>query len=315
MQKEGLEDPREDAVKFLCRVSFPEAFDPDAEAYGLTEVDYGRIVNFYDTGNVMLRQLVKHNVTPDLSPFTTVDGELMYDYEFSEEAQPDNKSPVGRGLGVGNPKSVRALIRSIGRCTNVLDPFVRKYLASVFPGLKDFNVLVSFGIDLSYGVGDVMVDRFMTALDNHGVECRLGVGVQGLVVNELDEVVGVRVCEYDSETNSWKEKYIGSRRGVVFATGGFSHNIDLVKQHLPGPIYQSSASHNSTGDFHRIAQFIKADFKSMDKVRFRELSSRDGVMSGCTRCGDVKVYSMRPCAAIGKHRRTSFKCEGTLSSL
>ena len=267
MQREGLEDPREEAVRFLCRLSFPEEFDVEAECFGLQETDYDRIVNFYDTGNVMLRQMIQHGVTPNLSPFTTVEGEHMYDYEFSEEDQPDNKAPVGRGLGVGNPELVRGLIRRIGRCTEALDPFVRKYLASIFPGLKDFNVLVSFGIDLTYGVGDVMVDRLMRALDDHGVERKLGVGVQGVVVNELNEVVGVHVSEYQSETNQWTNKYLGSRRGVVFATGGFSHNHDLIRQHLPGPIYQSSASHNSTGDFHRIAQQIGADFKSMEKVR------------------------------------------------
>lgn len=46
---------------------------------------------------------------------------------------------------------------------------------------------------------------------------------------------------------------IRARRGVVFGTGGYSHNVELVERHQPG-LYGACAMPGSTGDFITIAQ-------------------------------------------------------------
>ena len=43
-----------------------------------------------------------------------------------------------------------------------------------------------------------------------------------------------------------------ARKGVIFASGGFAHNVDLVRQHQP-LLYGSCATPAATGDFVRIA--------------------------------------------------------------
>jgi len=70
-----------------------------------------------------------------------------------------------------------------------------------------------------------------------------------------------RVIGVEAESGG-KTVRIRAKRGVVFGTGGFSHNVDLVDRHQVA-LYGSCAMPGSTGDFIEIAQEAGAKMGSL----------------------------------------------------
>ena len=56
---------------------------------------------------------------------------------------------------------------------------------------------------------------------------------------------------------------IYARRGVVFASGGFAHNADLIDEYWRGPLYSSCAVATAQGDFIPIAREAGAELAHM----------------------------------------------------
>ena len=71
------------------------------------------------------------------------------------------------------------------------------------------------------------------------------------LIRDGERVVGLEV-QHDG-----KPLRIRARQGVIFGTGGFAHNVELVGLHQPG-LYGSCAATGSTGDFIAIAQAVGA---------------------------------------------------------
>lgn len=67
------------------------------------------------------------------------------------------------------------------------------------------------------------------------------------LIKDGDRVIGVEVQHDD------KLVRIRARKGVIFGTGGYSHNVELIRLHQPG-LYGSCAASCATGDFIPIAQ-------------------------------------------------------------
>lgn len=77
------------------------------------------------------------------------------------------------------------------------------------------------------------------------------------VVKDGERVVGIEAMHGD------KLVRIKARRGVVFGTGGFAHNTELVGLHQPG-LYGACAMPGSTGDFISIAGAAGARMGSLN---------------------------------------------------
>ena len=75
------------------------------------------------------------------------------------------------------------------------------------------------------GDGIEFTRRMEAAARERGVDIRTSHAVEGVLTNEAGEVVGVTAGD---------EQRIRARRGVVFCTGGFSHNDALRDQYLSG---------------------------------------------------------------------------------
>jgi hypothetical protein len=94
------------------------------------------------------------------------------------------------------------------------------------------------------------------------------------IVMEDGRAVGI-----EAETNG-KTLRIGARRAVIFGTGGYAHNLDLVGLHQTA-LYGSCAMPGSTGDFISIAGAAGAAMGTLDgawrtQVLFEEtLESRE----------------------------------------
>lgn len=91
-----------------------------------------------------------------------------------------------------------------------------------------------------------------------GVDIRLRHRVQRTVVDG-GRVVGVEATTPDGSTVR-----VGARRGVVFATGGFTHDADLRRNNLAQPVFPGCAARTNGGDFLRIAMPLGAQPRNMN---------------------------------------------------
>src|SRR5699024_4310184 len=51
MQKDGHDDPRDWALKYMTRYSFPHLYNPDDPQYGLSDDDYALLTTYYDNAS------------------------------------------------------------------------------------------------------------------------------------------------------------------------------------------------------------------------------------------------------------------------
>jgi len=93
--------------------------------------------------------------------------------------------------------------------------------------------------------GEVLVDELAKGAQALGVQLLLEHEVTDIVLEE-GVVVGVTVHTPAGPTS------IRARAGVIFASGGFTHNADYRLQFLNGPFMGGCAAPTNTGDFLRI---------------------------------------------------------------
>jgi succinate dehydrogenase/fumarate reductase flavoprotein subunit len=115
--------------------------------------------------------------------------------------------------------------------------------------------------DGSFGLGDELVRQLRAALDARGVEILLGHAARRLVLDASGAVVGLEAHTPEGECLA-----IRARRGVVFASGGFTHAPELVLHYQPGPVYGGCAVPTNQGDFVHIAQAAGAQLGHMHRA-------------------------------------------------
>jgi len=107
--------------------------------------------------------------------------------------------------------------------------------------------------------GQVLVDNLAAGAQNNGAEIRVDHEVLD-VITDGDRVVGVRVRTRDREFT------VGAAAGVIFASGGFTHNPHYRLQYLNGPFMGGCAVETNTGDFLRIAQGLGAELANLSEA-------------------------------------------------
>ena len=107
--------------------------------------------------------------------------------------------------------------------------------------------------DGSFGLGDEMVRQLRAALEARQVRLLMGHGARKLLTNRAGQVVGVEAQKGDGTPVR-----VRARRGVVFASGGYTHNAELVRHYQPGPIHGGCAVPTNEGDFVYMAQALGA---------------------------------------------------------
>ncbi|MEV6902969.1 FAD-dependent oxidoreductase [Amycolatopsis sp. NPDC051372] len=106
--------------------------------------------------------------------------------------------------------------------------------------------------------GEVAVGQMSAAAERDGVDVRTGHRVQRLVVD------GVRVAGVEATTAAGQTVRVLARKGVVFATGGFSHDDELRRDYLGVPAYPGCAAVTNEGDFVRISSAMGPQFATMN---------------------------------------------------
>lgn len=92
-----------------------------------------------------------------------------------------------------------------------------------------------------------------------GVDVRLSHRVQRLILGPEGRVVGVEATDSQGRTLRF-----GARKGVVFATGGYTHDKELRQNFLSVPVYGGCAAATNEGDFVRISSHVGAQLRNMN---------------------------------------------------
>jgi 3-oxosteroid 1-dehydrogenase len=120
------------------------------------------------------------------------------------------------------------------------------------------RVLVHAQARESMADGGLNSIRTMTAKAREdGVDIRTGHRVQR-VVTEGGAVVGVEATTPDGRLHR-----VGARKAVIFATGGFTHDVELRRNFLAAPVFGGCAAMTNEGDFVRIASHLGAQLRNM----------------------------------------------------
>lgn len=98
MQEQGMDDPRDDAIRYMCRLSFPHLYRPDDEHFGMDQHTYDMLAAFYDNGARVTKTLNDSGAMTSLMSMSW-DGGPTPDY-FAH--LPENKANHGRTT---NPKN------------------------------------------------------------------------------------------------------------------------------------------------------------------------------------------------------------------
>lgn len=204
MRELGIDDPREDFLRFYARTSRPECYNPEDPLLGLSRWEFDLQAAFYDNASAVFERLER---------LGAIEGFHLADF-------PDYMSH----LPEDTPKRAHLTIPR---------------LPSGEPG-----------------TGQELVRRLVTACAARQVEIALRHRVTA-AVREGDAVVGVR-CEGPSGPTS-----VRARRGVIFASGGFTHNVEL-RAGLSTPVFGGGAAVTNEGDFVPIAAALGAAMRNMN---------------------------------------------------
>jgi succinate dehydrogenase/fumarate reductase flavoprotein subunit len=115
--------------------------------------------------------------------------------------------------------------------------------------------------DGSFGLGDEMVRQLRAGLESHKVPVLMAHRATRALVNARGELVGLEVQKLGGPTLRLR-----ARRGVVFASGGFTHDEELTRNFQPGPVFGGCAVPTNQGDFVRIAESLGAKLGNMQSA-------------------------------------------------
>jgi 3-oxosteroid 1-dehydrogenase len=104
--------------------------------------------------------------------------------------------------------------------------------------------------------GGSLAKQLAAYLKKNNVPIMLSTRVTRIVKDEGGRVIGVEA------TQKGRTIRIRAKRGVVFGTGGYSHNVELCKLHQPA-VYGTCSLPGSTGDFIPLAQAVGAKMGSL----------------------------------------------------
>jgi len=142
-----------------------------------------------------------------------------------------------------------------------IDPVLRSEAPDYFADLPENEapygrVVVSRGRERPDQLtGREVVADLAAAAERLGVQIETGVAVTD-VLGSAAGVEGI-LCG---------DRRIVARHGVVFATGGFAHDRDLMSRFVPVPLDATGASAGSEGDFLRIAMRLGAQLRNMGEA-------------------------------------------------
>ncbi len=139
--------------------------------------------------------------------------------------------------------------------------------------------------------GRVAIRTLSTQARKEGISIRTGTKVTKILQDAKGRVIGV-----EAETDTGETTRLRARKGVVFATGGFTHNAEFRRNFLNGPIYGGCAALSNEGDIVKLTAGLNVQLRNMNHawmcpIPLEKAVSKDGSMSGQFSCaGDSMLF-------------------------
>lgn len=147
----------------------------------------------------------------------------------------------------------------IGALQSVFDPGGPDYLEHVPENKAPYGrSMFPRRPDGSTGNGVELIQQMRTWAASHGITIVTNHRARRLVVNDAGEVIGLEATTRGDETITFR-----ARKGVIFGSGGFTHNKELLLHFQRGPMYGGCAVPTAEGDFYYMAGALGAKMGNM----------------------------------------------------
>lgn len=239
MKEEGIEDSSEEAKQYIERLT------------GGKEPDTALIDVFIEEGPKMIDYLHEH---------TPVRFKVPKGYGDYFANLPGGKDE-GRSL---DPRPFP--LNDLGewsekiRRNPIFPPLTLEEGGAVDPKDIDFTIVGERMEQNITTMGRALAGSLFKAVLDRGIETRLQTAGRELISNDNGDIVGIR-AEYEGE-----DQFIGARKGVVIATGGFEWNKELVRSFLKGEITHPLSPPGNDGDGLIMAMEAGAALRNMTEA-------------------------------------------------
>lgn len=156
------------------------------------------------------------------------------------------------------------------------------------------RVLIPAGASESMADGGAAgIANMVEACGRDGVDIRTRHRVTNVIANEAGEIVGV-----EAESTGGTVR-IRARKAVVFASGGYTHNVQMRRDYLAYPIFGGCAALTNEGDFITISKRLGADLGNLNyawfcPLPFEKAVAKEPGMSGIfSNNGDSMIFVNR----------------------
>jgi 3-oxosteroid 1-dehydrogenase len=214
----GIQDSREDWLRYCARTAFPELYRSNDPMFGLYESHFRLLESYWNNSARIFRKLDESGAMPVALP--TVKGRLGFD-----------GLPTPDYLGhLPEAKGIR------GRSVSPRKP------------------------DGSFGIGSTMIASFRSYVEGKGVKILTEHRVVKIIQDQTGRVVGV------TAKTSGGDKTFRAKRGVIFGSGGFTHNKQMASNFLRTPIVGGCAVATNEGDLVLMASEVGAKLGNMNEA-------------------------------------------------
>jgi 3-oxosteroid 1-dehydrogenase len=233
MQRDGHDDPKEDAIRYMTRYSLPHLYNPNDPQYGLSDEDYALFSTYYDR-------------SAEVTQYLEDTGAITWEY--------------GQGFG---PNFDQVQI-----------DYMEMYEENVQPTHRTLHPKKDEGVP---GSGGDMIGGYQAWCEENGVPIHLNHRVENVITNSTGQVIGVEVSVNDpaAATESTpgatpvaprQTLAIRARKGVIFGSGGFARNEDMMRHLMPAPYYGGCSAPTNEGDLLRMATSLGAKLGNLHNV-------------------------------------------------
>ncbi|WP_373352958.1 FAD-binding protein [Pseudoroseicyclus sp. CXY001] len=213
MRAMGIEDSKEDFLRYCARVSFPELYNDQSETYGLYDLQLKLLDTYYDNAARVVETLNDSGALPSTMALSW-EGEPGSDYH----------AQLAENAGIR------------GRQTST----------------RNEDGTEGFGADMIYYFENYVLD--------HGGEILTSHRVTKIVREEDGRVIGVVADTPDGE------RMFRARKGVIFGSGGFTHNKQMRTTYLRTPVMGGCAVPTNEGDLILMASEIGAKLGNLNEA-------------------------------------------------
>lgn len=238
MQKDGLPDPKDAALRYMTRYSMPHLYNPNHPQFGLSDDDFALFSAYYDNAAKAVQYL------EDQGAITWHYGDAfgphfdLVQVDYMQEL-PENEAPDHRTIHPTSAEGAR-------------------------------------------GSGGDMIAGYTAWAEQNGLPIHLFHRVENVVVNSRNEVIGVEISVVDPAAGAApaaspvataeaspvaaKRLTVRARKGVIFGSGGFARNADMMRHLMPVPYYGGCSAPTNEGDLLRISAALGAKLGNLHNV-------------------------------------------------